>query len=161
MAYQDPMHNVTFQETVIGGGPSLGVSLGTITTNGTATYTGTLGTQVNGTFRLPVFKNPVNVLGIRVYTTTAPGNGVTGLVGYFLNGTTTFGTATLSTTVGYVDATLSALSVGSNGAQTGGVYFTSTSSNEPTMNLVGIGTASGSSLGSYSVDLVFRNLFLQ
>lgn len=158
MAYVDPQFNVANQEPVVST-PALGVSLGTITTNGTATYTGTLGTQVNGTFRLPVFKSPTNITGIRAYTTVAPGAGVTALVATFLNGTAVFGTATLSTTVGYVDAAMTSLTIGSNGSATGPTYFTSTTSNEATMNLVGIGTASGSSLGSYAIDFLYKNLF--
>lgn len=156
--YNDPYYTVNEQVPIVST-PALGVSLGTITTNGTATYTGTAGTQVNGTFRLPVFKNPLVVKGVRVYTTTAPGAGVTALVATFLNGTSVFGTATLSTTVGYVDAVITAATFGSNGAATGPIYFTGTSSNEATMNLVGIGTASGSALGSYAIDLYWNNLF--
>lgn len=159
MAYLDPQFNTPSQEGVVGGGPALGVSLGTIGTNGTATYTGTLGTQVNGTFRFPVFKNPAKLNGIRVYTTVAPGTGVTGLVSTFFNGTSALGTATLSATVGYVDATMSALSTDSHGLVTGAPLFTSTNG-EMTMQTVGIGTASGSSLGSYSVDLIWQNLFV-
>lgn len=159
MAYSDPQFNTPTQETIVGGGPALGVSLGTIGTNGTATYTGTLGTQVNGAFRFPVFKSPTKINGIRVYTTVAPGAGVTGLVSTFYNGTTALATATLSTTVGYVDATISALSTDSHGVVTGAPLFTSTNG-EMTMQTVGIGTASGSALGSYAVDIIWQNLFV-
>jgi len=159
MAYVDSQWNTTVQVPAVGF-PTQGVSLGTITTNGTATYTGTLGTNVNGTFRFPVWKDAKNILGIRVYTTVAPGAGVTALVATFLNGTGTVGTATLSTTVGYVDAALTTLTLSSNGVpSTDPTYFTSTTSNEMTMNLVGVGTASGSALGSYAIDVIWRNLF--
>jgi len=160
MAYNDATFNTTFQETVIGGGPALGVSLGSVTASATQTYTGTAGSQVNGTFRLPVFKNPINILGIRVYTTTAPASGVTGVTFNFLNGTATVGTAVASTTVGYVDAALTgSVTLASNGSQSGAVLFTNTTSNEMTMITSATGTASGSNLGSYSIDLIFRNLF--
>ena len=162
MAYTDANFQTTFQETVIGGGPALGVGLGTVTASATQTYTGTAGTQVNGTFRLPVFKNPQTVAGIRVYTTVAPGAGVTGVTFNFLNGTATVGTCVASTTVGYVDATLTGTAtLGSNGVATGAIYFTSTSSNELTMINSATGTASGSSLGSYSIDLLYNNLFVK
>lgn len=160
MAYSDANFNDTSQQP-LAGFPSLGVTLGTIGTAGTATYTGTAGTTGNGFIRMPVFKAPVRFDGIRVYTTTAPASGVTGVVMSFYNGTTSFGAATLSSTVGYVDATLTADTVGSNGSATSGRYFTSTTSNEMTIQTVGIGTASGSSLGSYAVDGIFRNLFTQ
>lgn len=158
MAYLDPQFNTPSQEGVVGGGPALGVALGTIGTNGTATYTGTLGTQVNGAFRFPVFKSPAKLNGVRVYTTVAPGGGVTGLVSTFYNGTSALGTATLSTTVGYVDAAMTALSTDSHGVVTGPTLFTATNG-EMTMQTVGIGTASGSTLGSYSIDLIWQNLF--
>ena len=48
---------------------------------------------------------------------------------------------------------------GSNGTGAGAQLFTSTNG-EMTMNLVGVGTASGSTLGSYSVDLIWTNLFV-
>lgn len=158
MAYSDPQFNTPTQESVVSS-PALGVSLGTIGTNGTATYTGTAGTQVNGTFRFPVFKTPTKVTGVRVYTTVAPGAGVTGLVSTFYNGTTALATATLSTTVGFVDAAMTALSTDSHGVVTGAPLFTTTNG-EMLMNTVGIGTASGSALGSYSVDIIWQNLFI-
>ena len=160
MAYIDPKFLVPVQDTVIGS-PAVGVTLGTIGTNGTATMTGTAGTQVNGSFRFPVFKSPIKVDGIRCYTTVAPGAGVTALVSTFYNGTTVFGTATYSSTVGFVDATIVADTISSNGSATSGAYFTSTTSNEITMQTVGIGTASGSALGSYAIDLIWRDLFTQ
>lgn len=159
MAYVDPNFQVTFDDTIVGGGAAIGVTLGTVTTNGTATYTGTAGTAVNGTLRFPIFKAPIQIKGLRVYTTNVAGAGVTGLVATFLNGTTVFGTATLSTTVGFVDAAITALTLDSHGSASGGALFTGTSSNEMLMNLVAIGTASGSALGSYSIDLIWNNLF--
>jgi hypothetical protein len=84
---------------------------------------------------------------------------VSALVATFLNGTAVLGTATLSSTVGYVDASLTVDTIGSNGVVTGPTYFTSTTSNEMTMNLTGVGTASGSALGSYAIDAIWRNYF--
>lgn len=160
MAYVDPNFNTSIQDTVVGGGPGLGVGLGTVTASATQTYTGTAGTQVNGTFRLPVFKNPTNIQAIRVYCTTAAGNGVTGVNLNFLNGTSTIGSATnVGTAVGSYDVSLTAVTVASNGATTGPTLFTNTN-NEVTMIVTATGTASGSSLGSYSIDFQWRNLFV-
>jgi hypothetical protein len=160
MAYVDPQFNTPIQDTVIGGGPGLGVSLGTVTASATQTYTGTAGTMVNGTFRLPVFKQPVKIQGIRVYTTGAPGSGVTGLVLGFYNGTSLIGTVTPVSTAGsFADVTLATPVVGSNGVTTGPVFFTGTN-NEITMINTATGTGASSGLGSYSVDLVWTNLFV-
>lgn len=162
MAYIDPNYQVTFQDTVIGGGPALGVSLGTVTASATQTYTGTAGSQVNGTFRMPLFKTPVNILGLRVYCTAAAGGGVTGVTMSFLNGTQTLGSMTAPAVNTFADLTLKASSFGSNGAivtASSPAVFTATN-NEITMVNVAIGTASGSSLGSYSIDLIWQNLFV-
>lgn len=159
MAYPDAIYNVPIQDTVIGGGPAIGVSLGTSTATAstTSTFTGTAGTQVNGTFRLPVFKAPINIKGIRVYTVTASGSGVSGLTFAFLNGTATVGTAAAAAAGTYVDVSLTAMSTDSHGVITGPSFFTS-SNNEMTMVNVAVTTGSGSSLGSFSVDLIWQNL---
>lgn len=157
MAYPDAQYNVPIQDTVIGGGPGLGVSLGTSVAAATSTYTGTAGSQVNGTFRLPVFKVPINIKGIRVYTVAAPGSGVTAPVMQFLNGTATVGTCTTAGAGTFVDVTLTAMSTDSHGVVTGPAFFTG-SNNEMTMTNIAIATGSGSSLGSFSVDLIWQNL---
>jgi len=158
MAYVDANYQYTIQDTVIGGGPGLGVSLGTVTASATQTYTGTAGSQVNGTFRLPVFKVPVKISGIRVYCTGAAGTGVTGINLSFLNGTSVIGSCVAPAVNTYTDVTLTAVTVASNGAQTGPTLFTATN-NEMTMLNTATGTASASALGSYSVDLIWNNLF--
>lgn len=162
MAYLDPNFQTSWQDTVIGGGPGLGVTLGTVTASATQTYTGTAGSQINGTYRLPVFKSPTLITGIRVYCTGAAGAGVTGVTFNFLNGTQTLGSCVAPAVNTFTDATLKAASFGSNGAVTASAsptYFTTTN-NEITMINSATGTASGSALGSYSVDLIFQNLFV-
>jgi hypothetical protein len=159
MAYSDANFQYTNQDTIIGGGPGLGVNLGTVTASATQTYTGTAGTSVNGAFRFPVFKVPVKIGGIRIYGVTAAGNGVSGITMNFLNGTSTIGSSTAPAAGTYADVTLTAVTVASNGAQTGPTLFTATN-NEATMIVVAIGTGSGSSLGSYSIDLAWNNLFV-
>jgi len=162
MAYSDANFNYTVQDTVIGGGPSLGVGLGTVTASATQTYTGLAGSQVNGTFRLPIFTAPVNIQGIRVYCTAPAAAGVSGVKMSFMNGTNTIGSiANVGTALGSYDVPIAPLVVAPNGAQSGPAYFTSTSSNEILMLTTATGTASGLSLGSYSVDLIWRNLFVQ
>lgn len=156
--YNDATYQHTIQVTVVGGGPGLGVSLGTIGTNGTATFTGTAGSQVNGTFRFPIFKNPAVIKGIRVYGAGASGGGVSGLAATFLNGTSTVASGSMPANGTFVDMTLTTVTLDSHGNQSGGVLFTNTNG-EMTMNVVGIGTASGSALGSYAVDLLWNNLF--
>jgi hypothetical protein len=156
MAYTDPNFNVTIQDTVIGGGPGLGVSLGTVTASATQTYTGTAGSQVNGTFRLPIFKNAANIKGIRVYTVSAQAGSVTSLILGFYNGTALVGSCTSAAAGTYVDATMSALSTDSHGVITGAAYFTANT--EMTMINTAVGTASGGALGSYSVDFLWQNL---
>ena len=159
MAYPDAQFNVPIQDTVIGGGPAIGVSLGTSTATGTSTetFSGTAGSQVNGTFRLPVFKSPINIQGIRVYTTAAPGSGVSGLLLAFMNGTATVGTVVTAAAGTFADAVLTAMTTGSNGVITGPSFFTSTN-NEMTMTNTCTATGSGSNLGSFSVDLIWRLL---
>lgn len=160
MAYPDPNFQYTNQDTVIGGGPGLGVNLGTVTASATQTYTGTAGTTVNGTYRFPVFKNPTSVAGIRVYGVTAAGSGVSGLNFNFLNGTATLGSTTAPAAGTFVDATLAAVKVDSHGVlSTAPTLFTATNG-EITMIVTAIGTGSGSSLGSYSIDLLWNNLFV-
>lgn len=158
MAYVDAQFQVAPQVEVVGE-PSTGVSLGTVTASATQTYTGTAGSQANGTFRFPVFVNPTKVTGIRVYCTGAAGAGVSGITLGFLNGTSTLGTTTAPAAGTYADVTLNALSTDSHGLETGAVLFTS-SNGEITMLNNAIGTASGSALGSYAIDLKFRNLFV-
>ena len=162
MAYTDANFNATIQDTVIGGGPSLGVGLGTVTASATQTYTGVAGSQVNGTFRLPIFTAPVNIQGIRVYCTAPAAAGVSGVKMSFMNGTQVIGSVqNVGLALGSFDVPIAAPVVAPNGAQSGPTFFTSTSSNEILMLTTATGTASGLSLGSYSVDLVWRNLFTQ
>lgn len=161
MAYVDPNLQVTFQISEVGE-PALGVSLGTVTASATQTYTGTAGSQANGTFRFPVFKQPVVVTGLRVYCTGAAGSGVTGINLNFLNGTQTVGSCTAPALGTYVDATLGTVTLDSHGVivtASSPTYFTTTN-NEITMLNSAIGTASGSALGSYAVDMIYRNLFV-
>lgn len=161
MAYVDANFNVQIQDTVIGGSPSNGVSLGTVTASATQTYTGTGGKQVNGTFQLPVFKNPVKILGIRVYCgATGVGGGVTGLTLGFYNGTSLLGSVAAPATNTFTDCTLVALTTDSHGLVTGPTLFTNTTSNEVIMINTATGTASGSALGSYTVDMIWQNLFV-
>lgn len=157
MAYPDPQFNVSIQDTVIGGGPGLGVSLGTAVASATSTFSGTAGSQANGTYRLPVFKSPINIKGIRVYTVAAAGGGVTGVILAFYNGTSVLGSCTAAGAGTYADVTLTALTTDSHGVITGPSIFTTTN-NEMTMTNTATATASGSSLGSYSVDLIWQYL---
>ncbi len=161
MAYSDPNFNVTSQENVVGANPSSAVSLGTSTANSTNTLIGTAGSQVNGSLQFPVFKNPTKVLGLRVYIKTAPTAGNTGLALFFLNGTSTMGTAVIGTnTAGaFVDAVMTALSTDSHGVETGAALMTSTSSNEILVTATVTSTASAIALGSYAVDAILRNYF--
>jgi len=162
MAYNEPTFLVSFQECVAGT-PAAGLSLGTVTASATQVYTGTAGSQVNGTFRFPVFKNPVKLENIRVYCTGAPGSGVTGVFFDFYNANTggniVSGTAPAVNT--YADFVPSAPVLDSHGV----VVTSSTPSYFPANGEVimvnaAIGTASGSSLGSYAVDFTVRNLFI-
>ena len=157
MAYTDPQFNVSTQESLVGS-PNSGVSLGTVTASATQTYTGTAGTGANGIFRLPVFKSPAKVNGIRVYCQGAAGNGVTGINLGFYNGTSVFGSGAAPAVNTYADMTMVALTTASNGALTGAALFTNTNV-EPTMINTATGTGSGSALGSYSVDFIWQNLF--
>lgn len=157
MAYVDAQYQVAPQVEVVGE-PSAGVSLGTVTASATQTYTGTAGAQANGTFRFPVFVNPTKITGIRVYCTGAAGAGVTAVTLNFLNGTSTVATTTAPAAGTWVDASLTALTTDSHGAETGPVLFTSTNG-EVVMFNTAIGTASGSALGVYAIDMKFRNLF--
>jgi len=157
MAYSDPGFNVTIQDSVVGS-PSSGVSIGTITASATQTFTGTAGTKVNGTYRLPVFKQPVRITGIKIYCTVAAATAANVTMGFY-NGTALIGSATAVGTVGAYDATLVAPTVASNGAQTGAVFFTSTNG-EPVMINTCTGTASADSLGSYAIDFLWQNLFV-
>jgi hypothetical protein len=161
MAYVDANFQYTLQDTVIGGGPAIGVGLGTVTASATQTYTGTVGSQVNGTFRLPVFKTPTIIKGIRVYCTAAAGSGVTGISLAFMNGTGIVGSCVAPVVGTFTDVIITSATLSSNGAVNSGSspsYFTTTN-NEMTMLTTATGTASGSSLGSYSVDLIWNNLF--
>ena len=159
MAYVDPQFNEVIQDSVVGS-PALGVTLGTVTASATQTYTGAVGTQVASTFRLPVFKQPVKILGVKVYCTTVASGGVSGVNLGFYNGTTQFALATnVGAALGAVDATMVAPTVASNGAQTGGVFFTSTNG-EPIMINTATGTASGGVIGSYAVDFIWTPLFV-
>jgi len=158
MAYNDIQFGVAPQVAVVGE-PSGGVSLGTVTASATQTYTGTAGSQVNGTFRFPVFTQPTKVTAIRVYGIGAAGGGVTGITLGFYNGTSALGSATAPAAGTFVDVTLNAVTLDSHGLETGAVNFTS-SNGEILMINTATGTASASALGTYSVDLKFRNLFV-
>lgn len=158
MAYTDCEFQVAPQQEIVGE-PSGGVSLGTVTASATQTYTGTAGSQVNGTYRFPVFKNPTKIGAIRVYCTGAAGAGVTAVTFGFLNGTGTIGTTTAPAAGTWADVTVAALSTDSHGLETGPAIFTS-SNGEITMFNTAIGTASGSALGTYSIDMKFRNQFI-
>lgn len=170
MAYIDPTFSVNQEETLIAGsliapggaGTAGGLSLGTSTASSTtgANFTGTLGKTVNGAFQFPIFKQPIAVVGIRVYTVVVPGSGVSGLAIQFMQGTSTMGAAVLSSTVGFADAVMVNPTYKSNGVvNVAPSYFTGTNSNEWSMNLTGTATGSGSGLGSYAMDLTYRNLF--
>ncbi|MDE1766566.1 MAG: hypothetical protein KGI27_09910 [Thaumarchaeota archaeon] len=152
--------------------PSAGISLGTVTASATQTYTGTAGSQANGTYRFEVFKQPAQITGIRVYCTAAAGGGVTGITLAFTNGTATGSTAAHGTytnitsvtapAVGtFVDATISAVVVDSHGvvvaAQSPSLFLGT--NGEITMINTATGTASGSALGSYSIDVLWNNEF--
>lgn len=155
MAYVDPNFLVLNDDSAVGS-PSAGIALSTITASGTFTFTGTAGVQAAGTYRFPVFKSPVKIDGIRVYNTGAAAT-VTGFTMNFLNGTSTIGSCTAPGTATFVDATLAAPTVSSNGATTGPMYFGS--NGEITMVNVVVGTASAETLGTYAIDLIWRNLF--
>ncbi len=157
MAYVDAQYQVAPQVEVVGE-PSAGVSLGTVTASATQTYTGTAGSQANGTFRFPVFVNPTKVTAIRVYCTGAAGTGVTGIILGFLNGTSVIGTTTAPAAGTFADVTINALTLDSHGVESGAALFTS-SNGEILMLNTATGTASASALGSYAIDLKFRNLF--
>lgn len=158
MAYIDPTFNASEHSDIVGD-PSSGVALGTVTASATQTYTGTVGTLANGVFRMPVFRLPTRILGIRIYCTGAAGAGVTGVTFNFLNGTSTLGSTTAPAVNTYVDATLGSTTFDSHGVETGAILFTS-SGGEMTMFNTAIGTASASSLGSYAMELSWRNLFV-
>ena len=164
MAYVDANYQVTLQDAVIGCGPATGVALGTNAGTGTSstTYTGTLGTSGNGWYRFPIFKQPSKLVGIRVYCVGAAGTGVTGVNFQFYNGTSLVATATnVGTAAGQLtDATMASVTVASNGAQTGAVLMTSTTSNELTMVTTNTSTATASSLGTYAIDVLMQNLFV-
>ena len=163
MAYVDANYQVQFQDAVVGAGPATGVSLGTNAGTGTSTttYTGTLGTAGNGWYRLPIFKQPTKLVGVRVYCVGAAGTGVTGVNFQFYNGTSLAATALNVGTAAsqLTDATMVAVTVASNGAQTGAVLMTSTTTNELTMVTTNTGTATASTLGTYAIDFILQNLF--
>lgn len=161
MGYSEPTFNVTLHADITGD-PASGVGLGTVTASATQTYTGTLGSQVNGTFRMPVFKTPTAIQNLRVYCTGAAGAGVTGINFNFLNGTSTVGSSTAPAVGTWADVALGATVLDSHGVvitASSPTYFTG-SNGEMTMLNSAIGTASGSSLGSYAVELTWRNLFV-
>lgn len=155
--YSEATFNMSVQDRWVGS-PALGVSLGTVTASATQTYTGTAGTNANGVFRFPVFKNPVKIENIRVYCTGAAGAGVTAIGLVFLNGTSTIGSATAPAVSTFTDVTLTALTTDSHGVATGPTYFSSTNGEILMLNTA-IGTASASALGSYAIDVTWRNLF--
>lgn len=160
MSYQEPNFNVSFFADIVGDAAS-GVALGTVTASATQTYTGTVGSNVNGTFRMPVFRLPSHIESIRVYNTGAAGAGVTGITMAFLNGTQTIGTTTAPAAGTWADVTVAAVTLDSHGAivtSSSPAYFTATNG-EMTMFNTAIGTASGSSLGTYAIALSWRNLF--
>lgn len=161
MSYIEPNFHTTIQELTVGE-PTSGAALGTVTASATQTYTGTLGSLANGTYRFPVFKNPASILGVRVYCTGAAGAGVTGINLSFLNGTQVIGSCAAPAIGTFVDATLGNVTLDSHGvvvASSTPVYFTGTNG-EITMLNTATGTASGSSLGTYAVDVLWRNLFV-
>lgn len=163
--YSNAEYNMTVQDSVAGT-PAAGISLGTVTASATQTYTGTAGSQANGTFRLPVFKNPVQLTGIRVYCTGAAGSGVTGITLSFQNGTATtsptIGSVTAPAAGTFADVTINPIVVDSHGVVnvlSSPSLFVGTNA-EVTMLNTATGTASGSALGSYAVDFLYRNLFV-
>ncbi len=162
MAYIDSNFLVSNQECVAGT-PAAGVGLGTVTASATQTYTGTAGSQVNGTLRFPVFKNPVKIENIRVYCTGAAGGGVSGLfVGFYNGANGAIANGTLPAAGTWADFTPAAAVLDSHGVivtSSSPAYFTTTNG-EVTMLTIAIGTASASSLGSYAVDFTVRNLFV-
>lgn len=153
--YSDPIYLTQIQVAAVSQ-PSDPVTLGTITASGTATFTGTAGSQAANSMRFPVFKSPVTIKGIRVYCTTAP-TSAGGVTLGFYNGTSSIGSAVI-TTAGVYDAVLVAPTVASNGAQTGPVFFTGSNGEITTVNTA-TGTASGQTLGAYAVDLIYVPLF--
>jgi len=93
--------------------------------------------------------------GVRVYCTTAPTS--TAVTLGFYNGTSLLGSAVVTTTGSY-DATMVALTVASNGAQTGPTLFTTTNG-EVLMVNTATGTASAQTLGAYAFDFISVPLF--
>ena len=116
---------------------------------GTATASGAAGHTLSTVVELPVFKRRTQVTAVRLKVRTIPNAASTALVGILLNGTSTAGTAVLTTAAlsANVDFTLTTASC------------TWAVDGEPTISLVGTSTASGAANGAYDVFLETQELF--
>ena len=115
---------------------------------GTATASATDGHNLSSVVYLPQFLNKTKVNKVQLVCTTIPDAGSTAVKAHFMNGTTTMGTAVLTTaTAGTVFKT----TVTTNN--------TFTASSAMTINLTGTATASGDANGSYIVMVDCQELF--
>ena len=119
---------------------------------GTATASGAAGFTATDIVYLPKFPRRTQINYVRFRCRTAPNTGATGLIVRMLNGTTTHGTAVLTTrTAGEVfDLTVT-------GGASNSQIFSSESS--PTMNLVGTSTASGGTAGAFDIFFEEREMY--
>ena len=160
MAYQDPQFNASeiFQVGSPGAAANA-ISLGTATVSGAGnTFTGVAGTVANGVINLPKFKRAVKVNGIRVQCVATPAANLTGQLLHFLNGTSTFATATGIGTLGATDATiLTTDTYASNGVVSGAHRFAA--EGQPSTTFLATSTVSGHTLGSYALYIDTTELF--
>lgn len=130
MSYTDPMFHARPQ-----------VLVADTRSFGTATASGAAGYTLSDVVELPRFLRRTRLNAVRLKVRVIPNAAATGLIASLLNGTTTVGTAVLTTAAlgATIDFTLtSSLS-------------TFTASTEPTISLVGTSTASGGAAGSYDI----------
>jgi len=115
---------------------------------GTATASSTAGHDLSAVIYLPQFLQKTKVNKVQLVCTVIPDSGSTAVRAHFMNGTTTMGTAVLTTaTAGQVLIT----AISSNN--------TFTASSGMTINLTGTATASGDANGSYIVAVEAQELF--
>jgi hypothetical protein len=116
---------------------------GKAVTFGTATAANSTGCDLTiATFLPPVRNKRMKVVGIKMIPTTAPDSGSTAIKAHFLNGTTTFGVVTLTTST--VGQTLEGVVTDA--------YSTFTASQAiPTLKMTGTATASADVNGVYDI----------
>jgi hypothetical protein len=132
MGYSNPEYQARYEVPL-----ALNTSLGTFTASGSNALTSVLGGA------LPKFIRRTRLNKLRFVCRTIPNASATGLTAIVLNGTTTVGTAVLTTATANqnIDLTIT----GTTGVN---VYSRDTA---PTINIVGTATASGGALGAYDL----------